>query len=196
MDRHIHGKRCQQDHRYGMPRQAFLDPLGSLVMRYGSGRKTVVTEDAQVSCEDIGLYAVRLVVVPCLAYQEPIQILLTAVEALEQVLAAQLLDRAEFAHSRALGVLRSFSRRGRDFDGASSAATKASYCLALSGNSRRSASVSAAADKPLSRMKALTVLRSTDAARFRIDFALGVKRTSRRSSRRFVELRILMVLCL
>src|ERR1700691_5909669 len=82
------------------------------------------------------------------------------------MLAAQLLDRAELAHSRTLGILRSFSRRGRDFDGASSAATKASYCLALSRNSRRSASVSAAAAKPLSRIKALTVLRSTDAARF------------------------------
>src|SRR5205823_8895464 len=101
---------------------------------------------------------------------------------------AQLLDRAVVVHSRTLGVLRSFSRRGRDFHGASSAATKASYCLALSGNSRRSASVSAAAASPLSRMKALTVLRSTAAARRNIDFALGVRRTSRRSSRRFVEL--------
>jgi predicted nucleotidyltransferase len=36
-------------------------------------------------------------------------------------------------------------------------------------------------------------LRSTDAARFNIDFALGVKRTSRRSSLRFVALRIMMV---
>src|SRR5271165_3470869 len=194
MDRHIHGKPRQQDHRYGMSRQAFLDPLGRLVMRYGSRRKTVVTEHAEVFREYVGLCAVRPLAVPCLAYKEAIQILLATVEAVEQVLAAQLLDRAEFAHSRTLGVLRSFSRRGRDFDFASSAATKASYCLALSENSRRSASVSAAADKPLSRMKALTVLRSTDAARFRMDFALGVKRTSRRSSRRFVGLRILMVL--
>src|SRR5450631_1879413 len=136
MDRHIHGKPRQQDHRYGMSRQAFLDPLGCLVMGYGCGRKTVVTEDAQVFCEDIGLCAVRLLVIPCLAYQEAIQILLAAVEAVEHVLAAQLLERAEFTHSRTLGVLRSSSRRGRDFDGASSAATKASYCLALSENSR------------------------------------------------------------
>jgi len=84
----------------------------------------VVTQDTHVFCENIGLCAVRLLVAPCLAYQEAIQFLLAAVEAVEQVLAAQFLDRAEFAHSRTLGVLRSFSRRGRDFDGASSAATR------------------------------------------------------------------------
>ncbi|MHB8474531.1 MAG: hypothetical protein ACYDC8_17100 [Gammaproteobacteria bacterium] len=50
----------------------------------------------------------RLLVVPCLAYQESIQILLVAVEAVEQMLAAQFLDRAEFAHSRTLGILRSW----------------------------------------------------------------------------------------
>src|SRR6185437_16811447 len=135
-----------------MPRQALLDALRRLLMGYGSGRKTVVAKDAKVTCKNIGLCAVRLLVVPCLAFQEAIQVLLTAVEAVKQVLAAQLLDRAEFAHSSTLGVLKSFSRRGRAFDGASSAATKASYCLALSENSRRSASVSAAAAKPLSRM--------------------------------------------
>jgi hypothetical protein len=43
-----------------MSRQAFLDPLGCLVIGYGGGRKTVVTQDTQVFCENIGLCAVRL----------------------------------------------------------------------------------------------------------------------------------------
>ena len=64
-----------------------------------------------------------------------------------------------------LGVLNGFSRRGRGLDGAPNAATKASYCLALSRNSRRSASVSAAAASPLSKMNVLTVWPSTKASR-------------------------------
>src|SRR5438445_6963348 len=148
-----------------MPRQALPDTLRRLLMGYRPCGQTVVSENAQILNEDVSLRAVRLLAVPCLALQKAVQIFLSPIEAVEQVLAAQLLDRAVVVHSRTLGVLRSFSRRGRDFGGASSAATKASYCLALSGNSRRSASVSAAAASPLSKMKALTVLRSTDAAR-------------------------------
>src|SRR5881398_2335855 len=148
-----------------MPRQAFPDTLRRVLMGYRPCGQTVVSENAQILNEDVSPRAVRLLAVPCLALQKAVQIFLAAIEAVEQVLAAQLLDRAVVVHSRTLGVLRSLSRRGRDFEGVSSTATKASYCLALSGNSRRSASVSAAAASPLSRMKALTVLRSTDAAR-------------------------------
>src|SRR5207302_1676421 len=185
-----HGQPREENYRDWMPRQAFPDTLRRPLMGYRPCGQTVVSENAQILHQDVSLRAVRPLAVPCLALQKAVQIFLAAIEAVGQVLAAQLLDRA-VVHSRTLGVLRSFSRRGRDFDGASSAATKASYCLALSGNSRRSASVSAAAASPLSRMKALTVLRSTDAARRNIDFALGVRRTSRRSSRRFVELRLM-----
>src|SRR6266513_5602524 len=138
-----------------MPRQAFPDTLRRLLMGYRPCGQTVVSENAQILHQDVSLRAVRLLAVPCLALQKAVQIFLAAIEAVEQVLATQLLDRAVVVHSRTLGVLRSLSRRGRDFEGASSAATKASYCLALSGNSRRSASVSAAAASPLSRMKAL-----------------------------------------
>src|SRR2546430_13761349 len=134
-----------------MPRQAFPDTLRRLLMGYRACGQTVVSENAQILHQDVSLRAVRLLAVPCLALQKAVQIFLAAIEAVEQVLATQLLDRAVVVHSRTLGVLRSFSRPGRDFDGASSAATKASYCLALSGNSRRCASVSAAAASPLSR---------------------------------------------
>jgi hypothetical protein len=42
----------------------------------------------------------------------------------------------------------------------------------------------------------LIVLRSTEAARLSMDFAFGVRRTSSLSSERFVELRVVMLLCL
>src|SRR5580700_2831799 len=136
-----------------MPRQALLHTLCRLFVGYRPRGQTVVSENAQVLREDVSLSAVRLLAVPWLTLQKAVKVFLAAVEAVEQVLAPQLLDRAVVAHSRMLGVLRSSSRRGRGLDGESSAATKAAYCLALSGNSRRSASVSAAAASPLSSMK-------------------------------------------
>jgi putative addiction module component (TIGR02574 family) len=68
------------------------------------------------------------------------------------------LNGAKSPHSRALGVFRSLARRNLGFEGASNAATKASYCLAWSLNSRRSASASAAAASPLSSRSALIAL--------------------------------------
>src|ERR1700677_3707708 len=178
MDRDIYSEPRQEDYGDGVPRKTLLDALCRLVRDYGSRCQTVISQHLEFLRKDIGLRAVRLLVTPCLTFQKAVQVFFAAIEAVEQMLAAQFLDRAELAHSRTLGVFSSFSSRGRAAGGLSSAATKASYCLALRGNSWRSARVSAAASKPLSRIKALTVLRSTDAARLSIDFALSVRRTS------------------
>src|ERR1700677_1478214 len=194
MNREIDGEPRQEDYANGMSRKPLLNALGRLLMSDGPRRQTVVTADEEFLRDNIGLSALRLLVIPCLTFQKAVQIFFAAIEIVEQMLAAQFLDRAELAHSRTLGVFSSFSRRGRAAGGLSSAATKASYCLALRGNSWRSARVSAAASKPLSRIKALTVLRSTDAARLSIDFALSVRRTSSRSSLRFIELGIAVAL--
>ena len=71
-----------------MAGQAFLDAFRRLVMSYGPGRQTVVAENAQVFREDVGLRAMRLLVTPCMAFEEAIQVVLAAVKAVERVLAS------------------------------------------------------------------------------------------------------------
>ncbi len=110
--------------------------------------------------------AMRLLTVPRSVLEKAVEAFFAAVEAVDLVFPSKLLDGPIVAHSKTLGVVSKASRRGRGFTGASSAATKASYCLAPRRNSRRSASVSAAASSPLSSRKALKLLCSTSAARF------------------------------
>src|SRR5438128_11187291 len=104
-----------------MPRQALPDTLRRLLMGYRPCGQTVVSENAQILNEYVSPRAVRLLAVPCLALQKAVQIFLAAIEAVEQVLAAQLLDRAVVVQSSTLGVLRSSSRCGRDLHVASTA---------------------------------------------------------------------------
>ena len=70
-----------------MAGQAFFDAFSRPVMGYGPGRQTVVAENAQVFREDVGLRAMRLLVIPCLAFKEAIQVVLAAIKAVEHVLA-------------------------------------------------------------------------------------------------------------
>src|SRR5665213_2241674 len=143
-------------------------------MGHGTGRQAVIAIHGEFLGENVSLRAVRLLIVPGLALEKSVQVFPAAVEAVEQMLALQLLNNTVIAHSTTVRVVSNFSRRGRAFTGASRAAAKASYCLALKRNSRRSASVSAAASRLLSRTKALTLLSSTSAARLSRDFARGV----------------------
>src|SRR5579863_9109284 len=96
-----------------MTREALFCPFGGLVMAHRARRQAVIAEHDKILGQHIGLRAVRLLVIPGLALEETIEILLAAIKAVEDVLASQLLDGSLAAHSRTLGVLRSFSRRGR-----------------------------------------------------------------------------------
>src|SRR5205823_7638477 len=95
-DRTFSGPFCERG-------QAFPDTLRRPLMGYRPCGQTVISENAQILHQDVSLRAVRLLAVPCLALKKAVQIFLAAIEAVGQVLAAQLLDRA-VVHSRTLGV--------------------------------------------------------------------------------------------
>lgn len=122
VDRGIDCKPREQNDRDRMPGLAFADALHRLLVAYRPSRQTVIAQDAQISREHVGLRAVGLLAGPCLPFEEAVELLLAAVEFIEQMLAPQLLGQTVLAYSRTLGVLRSFSRRGRGIAGASRAA--------------------------------------------------------------------------
>ena len=83
-----------------MPSQAFLDPQGRLVVGYRPRRQAVVAEDSQPLRKHVSLGAVCLLANPRVALQKAVQVFLATIEAVELVLAPQLLDRSR---SRSLG---------------------------------------------------------------------------------------------
>jgi len=107
-----------------------------------------------------------------------------AVKGINGMIGTEFFDEARFGHlevgtrSKNPGVFRSRRRRERERGGASRAARNCFHCAAARVNSRRSARVSLARERALSRTKSLRERLEAEAAARSVDLALGVRRRS------------------
>lgn len=143
-----------------MPRQAFLEAFRGICKFDLAHNQTVIANDNAVRESYIGLGRVGALVLKGM-FQEPvIQVRLSAIKAIEHVLAREFFYTAGVTHRaepdwKNPGSERSFFNLGRGRAGASRAAWNAAQFSAFTEKMRRSASISSALESALSITKSL-----------------------------------------
>jgi hypothetical protein len=143
-----------------------------------------ITSDAVVFADDEGLGRAAALRLSGMAHQPVIECRFAAIEAFEPVLCPERLCAAQ-AHALSQGAFRENRSRSPSFacSGCSSKSIRAWYWLPETMNKRWSSRVCSAAWQALSRMKSVSDLCATSAARRRTASCSGVARNPRRAER-------------